>query len=366
MLKTIGLAALVLIFFVLMYLLYWPVRIDPIAWTPPKNPGFDPPYTQNDGLGAVDLIAHNRIVGPEDIAFGPGCTIYTGLVNGRIVRIDPETGVVDVLADTGGIPLGIHFDAGREHLYIADARRGLLRLRLADSPASLEALSEDVDGEFVRYTDNLHIDSNGIVWFSSPGQRFGIEDIRLDGMETRPTGRLFSYDPANGEFTLHLDELMFANGVAMPRDEKSILVNEWYGYRVTRLWLEGPRQGKREILADNLPGYPDNLFVDDEDRIWVGLVIERDGLVDWLHRHPFLMKILARIPAQSQPAPRQYGWIIALDQQGNVIANVQDNSGRFGRVTGAKTCGGDLYLTTNENTAIGRIPLEDIAIRQVP
>ena len=57
---------------------------------------------------------------------------------------------------------------------------------------------------------------------------------------------------------------------AMGPADGSVLVNEWAGYRITRLWLTGPKRGKRETFIDNLPGYPDNIHRDATGLYWVG------------------------------------------------------------------------------------------------
>ena len=103
-------------------------------------------------------------------------------------------------------------------------------------------------------------------------------------------GASFSYDPQTNSSRLELDELMFANGIAHyshPEGEFNfVLVNEWSRYRITRLWLSGPDAGKRDVFYDNLPGYPDNLSWDDQEKVfWVGLVIPRNSTVDRLQPH---------------------------------------------------------------------------------
>jgi hypothetical protein len=63
--------------------------------------------------------------GPEDLAVGRDGAVFTGLRDGRIVRLDPETLRAATFAETGGRPLGLRF-APDGRLLIADAERGLL------------------------------------------------------------------------------------------------------------------------------------------------------------------------------------------------------------------------------------------------
>ena len=56
---------------------------------------------------------------------GPDGFLYTGLQDGRIMRFRPDgQGGAELVAQTGGRPLGLRFDA-HGHLVVADAFRGL-------------------------------------------------------------------------------------------------------------------------------------------------------------------------------------------------------------------------------------------------
>jgi sugar lactone lactonase YvrE len=194
------------------------------------------------------------------------------------------------------------------------------------------------------------------VWFTAPSTRWPLTQVRYDGMESQPTGRLLSHDPRTGETVVRLDELMFANGVTLSPDEDYVLVNEWSGYRITRLWLDDEKDPPREVFYENLPGFPDNISLDPRGFYWVGLVIERSALLDWLHSRPFLMKVLPRIPEAWQPQLPPFGWLLAIDEQGRVLHNLQDSTERVFRVTGARRHGEDLYLTSDLSHTLARLP----------
>lgn len=384
----------VLLAVLLGYLLFWPVQIEPYRWTPAQDPGLTGPFVPNDELAAAEplFLARDGIHapegvklgpdtfarGPEDVALGPDGWLYSGIHfiedpddpqftrDGAIARTHPQSGETQTIAFTGGRPLGLEFDASGS-LYVCDAVKGLLRVsakgeveRLGPNPGS----PENPD-----YTDNLDIANNGVVYFSSPSIPWGLSQIRFDGMETRPTGRLLSYDPRTDRIQQELDGLMFANGVVLGPDDEYVLVAEWYGYRITRIWLKGPKKGTRETFVDNLPGYPDNLSMDDEGTVWVGLVLPRTAVVDRLHSHPFLMKILARIPQSFQPQPKRFGWLLGFDEDGKLRYNLQDANLRgldldhdsdveqlyYYRITGAKKLDGALLLTSDLTPKYGRL-----------
>src|ERR1700723_4348869 len=76
--------------------------IAPIRWQPPPSrPLPTPDFTAELHLVAVPGTA------PEDVVADADGNIWTGVEDGRIVRITPDGGSVQVIADTGGGPPGL-------------------------------------------------------------------------------------------------------------------------------------------------------------------------------------------------------------------------------------------------------------------
>ena len=65
---------------ILLYLFFWPVPIDPVAWDAPQDRGLVDPFEPNDRLRKARLVDLGAHEGPEDIAGGPDGLIYTGLI----------------------------------------------------------------------------------------------------------------------------------------------------------------------------------------------------------------------------------------------------------------------------------------------
>ena len=338
------------------YLAFAPVPIDPVAWTPFEDVGKTGPYAENDSLSGATRIAEGWGVGPEDTVIGPAGWLYTGYADGRIVQINQAEGedaAATEIANTGGRPLGMQFDAAG-NLIIADGIKGLLSL----SPEGvLSLLTNSVGGEKMIFVDDLDIATDGKIWFSDASTRFGIHDNLLDVVESRKTGRLLSYDPATGVTKVELDELGFANGVALAADESFVLVNETFRYRVTRLWLTGPKAGQSDTLIENLPAHPDNLSRAPDGTFWVALVAPRSADLDSLMPTPFWRKVVMRLPeALRGPLIQPFGWVIAVNETGEVIGNLQDPNGHFGTITSVNEYAGYLYLGSLVEEAVGRVP----------
>ena len=210
------------------YLLAWPVPIDAVAWRPGVKPDIVT-FQADDVLGVSEVLANGVGPGPEDVTLGPDGYFYTGMQDGRILRV--RGSVWEEFVNTGGRPLGMQFDA-RGNLIVADAFRGLLSIT-PDRVVSV--LVYEVDGEPMKFCDDLDIASDGTIWFSDASQRFDQHNWKLDILEGRATGRLLSYDPSTAEVVVRMDGLMFANGVALGPDDEYVLVNETFLRRIKRL-----------------------------------------------------------------------------------------------------------------------------------
>ncbi len=319
------------------YLLLWPVPIDPVVWEPGPDRQ-DPLFDARQALDRSAILLEGAGTGPEDVALGPDGAYYAGMLDGRILRFEEDGW--SVYADTGGRPLGLQFDhSGR--LIVADALAGLLAI---DSAGGIEVLVNEVEGVPMLFPDDLDIAADGTIWFTDASRRFDVHHWQLDFWEGRGTGRLLSFIPASGNLTVHLDGLMFANGVALGPDDSFVLVNETLTARTTRLWLKGPDQGKTDIFLEGLPGYPDNLSFDGE-LFWIALPSPRQAAIEHLADRPWLRKLLQRLPARWRKIELPpLGWVIAVDAAGRVRESLKDDSGRCFSITSVNRFGDELLM----------------------
>jgi len=333
-----GITALVAV--VAAYLLLWPTPLDPYAWTPPANPGTGPdsPFHTTGSMASVaslgEEIIKSRFVaagkpnnfGPEDVAVSPrDGHIYTGLGDGSVLRIAPDGGEVEVFADTGGRPLGMAFDASGETLYVADGHRGLVAV---DRAGKVTYLVERVGGEPATFADNLDVAPDGTVWFSAPTRDHSLEQVELDVWDSRPSGRLIRYDPTTGEARVVLDNLFYANGVAVADDGSFVLVNEFLAFRIRRYWLAGPAQGSHDIFVDELPGYPDNVTRTPAGTFLVGLSLDRIPSLDAQRERPWAIKAIYRLPGFMKPPPQYPGYLLEFAKSGEIRRVVTDQRKR--------------------------------------
>lgn len=335
------------VFVALLYLLFWPVPIDPVAWHAPASRGLVDPFLSNDLLRAATAIDLGSFEGPEDATLGYDNFVYVTTAGGHVLRIRDRD--VERFAFTDGRPLGI--EAARDgSLIVANAYLGLQRI---DANGNVSTLAGSVDGATPVYPNNLALADDGTIYFSEASSKFGAEKYRgtydaslLDIMEHGGHGSVFEFDPASGSATRILDNLNYANGVAISEDNRFIVVAETGSYRVLKHWVAGPRQGDTEVLLDNLPGFPDNIKTGRNGRFWLGLVAPRNALLDRVSDKPWLRKVIQRLPEAMRPQAVPSSHVIAFNGDGDILMNMQDPGVRHPTLTGVLETSRSLYLTS--------------------
>jgi sugar lactone lactonase YvrE len=278
------------------YLFLWPAPIDALPYDPPPRPPLEGPLAPNDRLAGAEYVAAGKVLGPEDVELDTEGHIFTGTVDGQVVRIDPDGTVA----------------------------------------------------------------SDGMIYFSDASNRFGHDEYLLDMLEGRPHGRLLRYDPATKETKVLLEGLYFANGVALSQQEDFLLVNETYRFRITRYWLKGDRAGKSDVFVDNLPGFPDNITSNGKGTFWLAIFTVRNEQFDWLSPRPLIKEMLSKLPSFVWPKPEPYGFVIKLDEQGHIQESFQDPTGkRLFAITSVVEHDGALYLGSLVNDRIGKYKLPE-------
>lgn len=347
------------------YLLLWPVPVDPVAWDAPENKGYTGDFAANTDLATLDRLSIGETYGPEDVAArntDEGLMIYTSAHEGEIIEINPRTNSHRIIANTGGVPLGIEF-APSGDLIVADAHKGLLSVSL---DGSVTVLTDSVDGSPILYADDLDIGPDGVIYFSDASTKFGAEasgstlgGSLLEIMDHGRTGRVLAYEPVDKSTRILRDNFSFPNGIAMGPSGDSIYINETGEYRVLRHWLIGPRKGEMDVVIDNLPGFPDNINPGPDGTYFLGLASPRSKALDDLSAKPFMRKIVQRLPASMRPQAEAYGIIIHIDAAGNVLRTWQDPSGVYPITTGAIMPGdGYMYVSSLVAPDLARLKLE--------
>lgn len=337
-----------------LYLVVWPVPVQPKAWQAPPNPGYSGDFAPNARLTDLEFLDLDGRTGPEDVAVGPDGLIYVATHGGEIIRrgTNPKD-VAEVFAITGGRPLGLEF-APDGTLYVADAFKGLLSI---DQNGEVNVLATEADGSPILYANDLDIAQDGTIYFTDASTRFGAEANGgtlsasiLDLIEHSNNGRVLKYDPVTGKASLFANGMTFPNGVAIGPDG-AIFVVETGAYRVWRLSPDG---AERKVVLENLPGFPDNINDAPDGTMWLGLVSPRNDLMDKLDQSPAIRRAVLRLPQKMKPAPTRYGFILRMRGDGKVVETLQDPKGAYALTTGAVTGpDGKIYVASLTERRLG-------------
>lgn len=285
--------------------------------------------------------------GPEDVVADSRGRVLTGVEDGRILRLDgladPATARVEVVAETGGRPLGLELLAD-ETLLVCDAELGLLRVDLTTGVVRI--LADSVAGERLRFCSNTVALSDGTVYFTVSSRRYPLDQWIGDLVEHTGTGRLLRLAPGSETPEVLLEGLQFANGLAPSGDESFLVVAETGAYRLTRHWLTGPKAGSSEPFVENLPGMPDNIWRAGPDGpIWVSLAGPRVPPLDLLHRSaPAVRRAVARAVVRAPFMPTGTIGVLAVDDHGETVHHLTRRHSGFRMVTSVCEAAGHLVL----------------------
>ncbi|MEN4476031.1 SMP-30/gluconolactonase/LRE family protein [Mycolicibacterium cosmeticum] len=336
--------------------------INPVRWQPPPVQPL-PEFTLPE-LTLVPMPGH----GPEDVVTDAAGSLWTGLVDGRIVRLTPD-GEATVVADTGGRPLGLHV-ARDGRVLICDSYRGLLALDPGNGELTTLTRTVPVDGvgsqgsaprgRPLRFCSNVTETADGTIYFTESTSDFHYEWFKAAIFEARGTGGLYRLNADGGVETL-VSGLYFANGLTVTDDGSALVFAETQGRRLSKYWLTGPQAGTVTPLARHLPGMPDNISTGGDGRIWVAFVCPVNKPADWLApRSPALRKLVWKLPAALQPDMPSEVWAVAFDpDSGRAVGGIRGKDPRFGQVTGLVERDGRLWLSTIGSDALAHCALPE-------
>ncbi|WP_199435074.1 SMP-30/gluconolactonase/LRE family protein [Qaidamihabitans albus] len=298
-------------------------------------------------FGEVRVVPVNGY-GPEDTLVDADGQVYTGLADGRIIRISQDGRRIDAVADTGGRPLGLEFYG--DELLVCDAYRGLLVVSPADG--AVRTLTREVAGRPMVFCNNAAVAADGTVYFSDSSARFPITHWRDDLIEQTGSGRLLRRGP-DGAIDELAGGLQFANGVALSADESFVTVAETGDCRVRRVWLTGERAGSTDVFADGLAGHPDNTSTGSDGLIWVTQASPRVAALDMVRRLPGALRALVRrLPTSVQPSPARTCGVLGIDSEGTIVHDLSGEVSGFHMLTGVRERDGVLYFGSLEERSI--------------
>ncbi|XP_012708873.2 adipocyte plasma membrane-associated protein [Fundulus heteroclitus] len=333
------------------YLLPSPIDPKPhILKGPP--PALEGPLAVNTRLQNGRRLFTGILHGPESFTADGNGNVYTGTVDGKLWRIGPDDGLTLIthmgqdLPECGsstdyepvcGRPHGVRLDR-QGQLIVADSYFGLYSVDpKTGEKTRLVANADGAAGVPFGFLNGLEISSRtGIIYFTDSSSRWGRRHVKLEVIELNSLGRLLSYDPRSRKVTVLLDSLYMPNGIALSPDENFLLLAETSIGRILRYWLEGPKAGTKELVLDNMIGYPDNIRRSDHGTFLVGITTPRfqkflPPFLDLIAPYPAVKRFLAKVVPLSWYnllLPR-YALVLELGEDGQIVGTLHDPEGRL-------------------------------------
>lgn len=117
-------------------------------------------------------------------------------------------------------------------------------------------------------------------------------------MLANPSGRLVYLQRGTKKPQVLLDNLWFANGIALSPEEDFLVVSDLNRNKLIKYWLKTEKAGTSEDFADRLPGGVDNISADKKG-FWAALILTSDpdhpNIFQSMAPLSYLRKFFARI-----------------------------------------------------------------------
>lgn len=135
--------------------------------------------------------------------------------------------------------------------------------------------------------------------------------------------------------------------------------------RLMRYWLEGPKSGTAELVAD-LPGFPDNVRINEKGQFWVAIDCCRTAAQEFLTNNPWIRSLYFRLPIRMSllariMGMRMYTVISLFNEKGEILEVLEDRMGVVMKlVSEVKEANGKLWIGTvaHNHIATLRYPLD--------
>ncbi|KAK9275839.1 hypothetical protein L1049_023112 [Liquidambar formosana] len=254
-----------LLAFILQIFFFSSISPDPLELPPAA--ASNSLYPTNNHLQSVIKMGEGFLKDPEGVCVDKEGILYTATRDGWIKRLHKNGSLENWKMIESHTLLGITTTMAGD-LLVCDCEKGVLKV----GEDGVTVLASHVKGSKIRFADDVIEASDGSVYFSVASTKFELHDWYLDVLEAKPHGQLLKYNPSSNETSILLDNLCFANGVALSGDQDYLVVCETWKFRCLKYWLKGELEGKTEIFTDNLPGGPDNINLAPDGSFWIALL----------------------------------------------------------------------------------------------
>jgi len=185
-----------------------------------------------------------ELLGSESFYEATDGSIFTGLADGRVVRLDPIDGSVEDVVRLGddddecgtvslqhkcGRPLGMAANPMNrlEELLVCDganATRGVMIVNFVRK--TKRSLLNEVEGVPLTFCNSIASMSKGLVLISHSSSSRGVTDFLKEFITAKPSGRVVSLDMRSGKTSVVVSDVSFTNGIVILPGGQSVLYSD--------------------------------------------------------------------------------------------------------------------------------------------
>lgn len=130
--------------------------------------------------------------------------------------------------------------------------------------------------------------------------------------------------------------------------------------RLMKYWIEGPKSGTIELVA-NLPGFPDNVRLNEKGEFWVAIDCCRTKIQEIMIGNPWMRSVYFRLPIPMRYLAKMVGMkmytVISLfNEKGEIVDVLEDRKGKVMKlVSEVREVNGKLWIGTVAHNHIATI-----------
>jgi len=255
----------------------------------------------------------------------------------------------------------------------------------------LVASSTKVDGRAINFADDLAIAKTGEIYFSDAldDAHFFQKSFWQTFFHHKAEGRVLVYDPKTKVTKTVLEKLYFTNGVELSPEEDVLFVSQTLDRSILKYHLKGPKKGQLEHFVANLPGFTDNIRLNERGTYWIAFCAAIDpqdpSLWERITCHitryyvysslELLNKLLQTVYSlapvdfvktlhhsvlellHESVYQGDYGLIVEVNAKGEILRSLHSPKGVVSRISQVTEHQGTLYIASYWNGFIGKVKL---------
>lgn len=144
-------------------------------------------------------------------------------------------------------------------------------------------LADSYQGKRLNSPNDIVVKSDGTIWFTDPPFGLTQPEEGCGGEQEQPGSFVFRFDPATGDISAVITNMMRPNGLAFSPDERLLYVSDTSAYERPDMYhdilvyrvVDGLSAVRHKVFAVVSPGQPDGICIDAQGNVFTSA---QDGI----------------------------------------------------------------------------------------